>query len=71
MRSVFERPSFTSPGPMGEVEPTDAPFVQGLNTQAESVEEAFEMAYDAAEALKAVRTKLAKEAAKASRKRAS
>lgn len=35
-----------------------APFIQGLVTEAESIEEAFEMARDAAEALKASRAKL-------------
>ena len=32
-----------------------APFIQGLNTQAESVEEAFVMAYDAAQLLAEMR----------------
>ena len=38
-----------------------APFIQGLNTQAESIEEAFEMAYDAAELLAEVRAELTAE----------
>ncbi len=33
------------------------PFIQGLNTQAETLEEAFEMARDAAAALKEARAK--------------
>jgi antitoxin HicB len=35
-----------------------APFIQGLVTEAETLEEAFEMARDAEAALKAARTKL-------------
>ena len=35
-----------------------APFVEGLVTEAETLEEAFEMARDAAAALKAARAKL-------------
>lgn len=35
-----------------------SPFVQGLVTEAETLEEAFEMARDAAAALKAARAKL-------------
>jgi len=39
-----------------------APFEQGLVTQAKTIEEAFEMAYDAREALNEVRLKLAEKA---------
>ena len=45
-----------------------APFEQGLVTQARTVKEAFEMAYDAREGLREVRQRLideAREAAKA------
>lgn len=35
-----------------------APFEQGLVTQAKSIEEAFEMAYDAREGLREVRQRL-------------
>ena len=40
-----------------------APFIPGLVTEAETVEEAFEMAHDAAETLKQARAKLRKQAA--------
>lgn len=39
-----------------------APFEQGLVTQARTIEEAFEMAYDAREALNEVRKRLDQEA---------
>lgn len=38
-----------------------APFVQGLNTQADTIEQAFELAYDAEKVLRKVRAKLARE----------
>jgi len=44
-----------------------APFEQGLITQARSIEEAFEMAYDAREALNEARLRLAEEAHEATR----
>lgn len=44
-----------------------APFEQGLVTQARTIEEAFEMAYDAREALNEVRLRLAEEAREATR----
>ena len=37
-----------------------APFIQGLVTEAETLEEAFEMAQDAAETLNEARAKLAR-----------
>lgn len=44
-----------------------APFEKGLITEAESVEDAFEMAYDALRQLKAARRSLARTAAKSPR----
>jgi predicted RNase H-like HicB family nuclease len=45
-----------------------APFIQGLVTEADTLEEAFEMARDAATALKAARAKLRRSAVGAKNK---
>jgi len=44
-----------------------APFEQGLVTQARTIEEAFEMAYDAREGLREVRQQLIEESRKSAK----